>query len=168
MPPPDLQIEAAQTFTLRHPAGHEAALTFVRDAGAALSRVRFLRDLRADSEGVSGELVVPVPVLGEVDLPFRSRLTVTPDGAALTPQPVEGERAWVEVTGQARVGGAGSVAFHFHFRAHLSLPQAEGWGGAAFEKMVRAAAARTLERLAGELPAGIGAAMGANQGTRNS
>lgn len=162
--PPGLQIEAAQSFTLRHPAGHAAALAFVQDAGTALSRVRFLRGLRADSEGVSGELVVPVPVLGEVDLPFLSRLTAAPDGADLTPQPVGGERAWVEVTGQARVDGAGSVAFSFHFRAHLSLPQAEGWGGAAFEKMVRAAAARTLERLAGELPAGIEAAMGAEAG----
>ena len=39
------------------------------------------------------------------------------------------------------------------------LPEAEGWGGAAFEKMVRSAAERTLTRLAGELPQGIGAAL---------
>ncbi|GAA5513310.1 hypothetical protein Dcar01_02043 [Deinococcus carri] len=157
-------IEAQQSFTLTHPGGRAAALAFVRDAGAALSRVRFLRDLRGDREGVTGELVVPVPVLGEVDLPFRSRLTVTPDGAALTPEPLAGERAWVEVAGQAGVDEVGAVTFHFHFRAHLTLPQAEGWGGAAFEKMVRAAAGRTLERVAGELPVGIGAAMGAGRG----
>ncbi|EYB67143.1 hypothetical protein DEIPH_ctg051orf0058 [Deinococcus phoenicis] len=153
-------IEAQQTFTLRHPGGQAAGLAFVRDAGAALAHVRFLRGLRADARGVTGELIVPVPVLGEVDLPFLSRLTVTPDGATLTPQPIGGERAWVEVAGQAQVDAAGAVTFHFHFRAHLATPQAEGWGGAAFEKMVRAAAGRTLERVAGELPAGIGAAMG--------
>jgi len=157
-----MQIEAAQTFTLPHPGGQAAALAFVRDAGTALSRVQFLRGLGTGPEGVSGELVVTVPVLGEVDLPFRSRLEETPRGAALIPQPVEGERAWVEVAGEAQVDSAGSVAFHFEFRAHLRLPQAEGWGGAAFEKMVRAAAARTLERVAGELPAGIAAAMAAD------
>lgn len=155
-------IEAHQNFTLTHPGGGAAALAFVRDAGLALSQVRFLRNLRADTQSVTGELVVPVPLLGEVDLPFHSRLTVTPDGAALTPQPVEGERAWVEVAGQAQVEEPGTVTFHFHFRAHLRTPPAEGWGGAAFEKMVRAAAARTLERVAAELPAGIGAAMGAH------
>nr|WP_274704798.1 DUF3809 domain-containing protein [Deinococcus geothermalis] len=152
-------IEARQHFTLSHPGGQMAALAFVRNAGVALARVRFLHGLAADTEGVRGELVVPVPVLGEVDLPFQSRLTVTPNGATLTPQPLTGERAWVEVAGEAQVDEVGTVTFHFHFRAHLALPQSEGWGGAAFEKMVRAAAGRTLERVAGELPLGIGAAM---------
>lgn len=159
---PGLQIEASQTFALPHPGGQAAALAFVRDAGRALARVQFLRDLRAGPAGVSGELVVTVPVLGEVDLPFRSRLEELPRGAALLPQPVAGERAWVEVAGEAQVDGAGVATFHFHFRAHLGLPQAEGWGGAAFEKMVRAAAARTLERVAGELPQGIEAAVAAD------
>ncbi|SMB89751.1 DUF3809 domain-containing protein [Deinococcus hopiensis] len=154
-------IEARQAFTLTHPGGQAAALRFVQDAGRSLSRVRFLRKLQGSAEGVTGELIVPVPVLGEVDLPFSSRLTATPEGATLTPQPIEGERAWVEVAGRAEVDGAGAVAFTFHFRAHLGTPQAEGWGGAAFEKMVRAAAGRTLERVAAELPVGIGAAMGA-------
>lgn len=163
-PRPDLQIEASQTFALTHPGGPAVALAFVRDAGRALSQVRFLRNLRAGPQEVSGELVVTVPVLGEVDLPFRSRLEETPQGAALIPQPVTGKRAWVEVAGQAQVDGDGTATFHFQFRAHLGLPQAEGWGGAAFEKMVRAAAARTLERVAGELPVGIGAAMAADEG----
>ena len=152
-------FEARQAFTLIHPGGEDAALAFVRDAGVSLSRVRFLRDLRADATGVRGELVVPVPLLGEVDLPFFSTLHPTPDGAELQPQPVTGERAWVEVAGQARVSAAGEMAFDFQFRAHLRLPEAEGWGGAAFEKMVRSAAERTLTRLAGELPQGIGAAL---------
>lgn len=151
-------IEATQQFTLMYPGTAADALAFVRDPERSLSRLRFLRDLQADAAGVRGELIVPLPVLGEVDLPFHSVLALTPDGAALTPQPLTGERAWVEVSGQAQVqaiGATAEAAFHFQFRAHLATPGAEGWGGAAFEKMVRAAASRTLERIAQELPQGI-------------
>ena len=147
-------VEAQQAFTLPWPGDEAAALAFVRDPARALSRVRFLRDLRAGEGGVRGELLVPLPGLGEVDLPFYSVLTATPDGAVLTPQPVSGERAWVEVAGQARLD-AGTLHFAFEFRAHLATPDAQGWGGAAFEKMIRAAAGRTLDRVARELPAGI-------------
>lgn len=147
-------VEATQDFTLPWTGDDAAALAFVRDPARALARVRFLRDLRADGEVVRGELLVPLPGLGEVDLPFHSVLTATPDGGALTPQAISGERAWVEVAGQARLDG-GALHFAFQFRAHLATPDAQGWGGAAFEKMIRAAAARTLERVARELPAGI-------------
>jgi hypothetical protein len=157
-------LEAQQSFSLTHPHGQAAALAFVRDPALALSRVRFLRGLAGNAEGVRGELIVPVPVLGEVDLPFFSLLQVTPDGATLTPQPITGERAWVEVSGTASADRAGLIGFHFHFVAHLATPEAEGWGGAAFEKMVRAAAGRTLERVARELPQGIGAAVAAQAG----
>lgn len=154
-------LEAQQSFSLTHPHGQAEALAFVRDPALALSRVRFLRGLEGNPEGVRGELIVPVPVLGEVDLPFFSLLHLAPDGATLTPQPITGERAWVEVSGTASADGAGLITFHFHFVAHLATPEAEGWGGAAFEKMVRAAAGRTLERVARELPQGIGAALAA-------
>ncbi|MDB5045959.1 MAG: hypothetical protein JWQ08_2009 [Deinococcus sp.] len=157
-------LEAEQSFALTHPQGQLAALAFVRDPALALSRVRFLRGLVGSTEGVRGELIVPVPVLGEVDLPFHSLLLVTEDGATLTPQPIADERAWVEVSGTAATDSAGQIRFQFHFVAHLATPEAEGWGGAAFEKMVRAAAGRTLERVARELPQGIGAAVVAQAG----
>ena len=61
------------------------------------------------------------------------------------------------------------VSFDFQFRAHLALSQTDdppqagaagpGWGGAAFGKMVRAAAGRTLQRVSSELPGGIHEAM---------
>ncbi|GHF50882.1 hypothetical protein HNQ07_002989 [Deinococcus metalli] len=156
-------VEAAQAFTLPFPGTPERALEFVRDPAWALSDVGFLRHLSADQDGVRGELVVALPVLGEADLPFHSRLRLLPDGAALDPAPLSGERAWVEVQGTARVDGVTDVgaalAFSFVFRAHLSLPDGGGWGGEAFSKMVRAAAGRTLERVARELPAGIAQAM---------
>ena len=156
-------FHATETFDLQHPGSHGAALAFVRSPALALSKVRFVRDLSADAEGIAGELVVPVPVLGEVDLPFRSALVHTPDGAQLVPQSL-GERAWVEVAGTAQVTADGQMHFAFDFRAHLSLPEAEGWGGAAFEKMVQAAATRTLSRVGQALPAGMQAALD-EQGT---
>lgn len=158
-------IEAGRHFTLRAPGPAQDTLAFVRDPQRALSRLQFLRGLQVDGAEVRGELLVPLPVLGEADLPFLCALAHTPDGATLTPQPIEGERAWVEVTGQAQVlegaqaAGNGQtvveVAFNFLFRAHLVTPDAQGWGGAAFEKMVRAAAGRTLERVTRELPEGL-------------
>lgn len=158
-------IEAGRHFTLRAPGSAQDTLAFVRDPQRALSRLQFLRGLQVDGAEVRGELLVPLPVLGEADLPFLCALAHTPDGATLTPQPIEGERAWVEVTGQAQVlegaqaAGNGQtvveVAFNFLFRAHLVTPDAQGWGGAAFEKMVRAAAGRTLERVTRELPEGL-------------
>lgn len=151
-------FDAAQTFTLPYPGPPADALAFVRDPARALGRLRFLRDLRADEGGVRGELVVPLPGLGDADLPFHSLLSVTPDGADLIPQALSGERAWVEVAGQARAEGT-DLHFTFQFRAHLATPDAQGWGGAAFEKMIRAAASRTLDRVARELPGSIRAAL---------
>lgn len=151
-------LDAEQTFTLPYPGPPADAVAFVRDPARALGRLRFLRDLRADQESVRGELVVPLPGLGDADLPFHSLLSLTPDGADLIPQALSGERAWVEVAGQARAEGT-DLHFAFQFRAHLVTPDAQGWGGAAFEKMIRAAATRTLDRVARELPGSIQAAL---------
>lgn len=151
-------LHAAEEFELLHPDGPEAARAFVRDPALALAKVRFLRGLKAEATGVLGELVVPVPVLGEVDLPFQSDLEHTADGARLIPRLLDHERAWVEVAGVARVQGH-QMHFQFDFKAHLALPEAEGWGGAAFEKMVQAAANRTLSRVGQSLPAGMQAAL---------
>lgn len=152
-------FDAAQTFELQHPQGQAAALAYVQSPAEALAGVQFLRNLRTDGEQVSGELVVSVPLLGEVDLPFCSELRPTPQGAELHPLTLGGERAWVEVAGQAQADEAGEMTFAFQFRAHLVTPESEGWGGAAFEKMVQAAARRTLERVAAALPAGLAAGL---------
>lgn len=166
----ELTLEAVQSFSLTHPGSPAEALGYLRDP-QALSRLRFLRAVHLTGQRLPeqtlteqplsqqplaeqtlcAELVVPVPMLGEVDLPFCSVLSSTPDGALLTPQPVTGERAWLELAGRGRAEGT-ALHYHFQFTAHLGVPQAEGWGGAAFEKMVRAAAGRTLERVARELP----------------
>ena len=152
-------LSAEQSFTLRHPHGQAAALAFVREPAAALAGVRFLRGLDSDGEQVWGELLVTVPLLGEVDLPFRSELVRTAQGAELRPLTLTGERAWVAVAGQASADEGGEMTFAFQFQAHLATPEAEGWGGAAFEKMVQAAAGRTLERVAQALPEGLAAGL---------
>lgn len=152
-------LSAEQSFTLRHPHGQAAALAFVREPAVALAGVRFLRGLDSDGEQVWGELLVTVPLLGEVDLPFRSELVRTAQGAELRPLTLTGERAWVAVSGQATAAEGGEMAFAFQFQAHLATPEAEGWGGAAFEKMVQAAAGRTLERVAKALPEGLAAGL---------
>ncbi|WP_425146293.1 DUF3809 domain-containing protein [Deinococcus sp.] len=158
-------IEAEQHFDLNFPGTRPQALAFVRDPARALSRVRFLQHLKADGggEGGGGEvravLAVQMPLLGTVTLPLHSRLIPTPDGARLDSLPLEGERAWIELSGAGTAAQDGTLHYDFRFVAHLDAPSAEGWGGAAFEKMIRAAAARTLTRLAQELPAGIAAAL---------
>ena len=157
-------LEAQQSFDLPYPGSPDQALAFLRDPVRALAHVHFLRGLHTAPDGVRGELLVALPLLGDADLPFCSALHHTPDGAALIPEALTGERAWVEVAGQSHAESGPDrtlLRYHFQFRAHLDLPPSEGWGGGAFEKMAQAAARRTLERVARELPAGIAAGIAA-------
>ncbi len=153
-----MQIEAEQAFTLEFPGTPESALAFLRGPARSLAGVRFLRDLHVSGPEVRAVLVVNVPMLGETLLPLHSRLVHTERGARLEARPVEGERAWIELSGEGTADGH-LLSYHFRFTAHIEMPSAEKWGGAAFEKMVRSAAERTLSRLARELPEGIGRGM---------
>jgi Protein of unknown function (DUF3809) len=153
-----VQIEASQSFTLEFPGTPAAALAYLQSPARSLAGVRFLRELNADHEGVRAVLLVNVPMLGEIDLPMHSRLVRTPAGARLEAQAVENERAWIELSGEGTAQGT-VLSYDFQFTAHLDVPSAEKWGGAAFEKMVRAAAERTLARLARELPEGVARGM---------
>ncbi|GHG00588.1 hypothetical protein GCM10017783_10890 [Deinococcus piscis] len=160
-----MQFGARQVFTLHHPGDRAAALAWARAAERALAQVTFLQDVQLDSHTLSGELRVPVPLLGEITLPFASLLTATESGADLTPQPLTERRGWVEVNGQAVVGepaqtaGGTPVELSFDFQAFLRLPDSGNLGGAAFEKMVRATAQRTIERVLTELPGQLQASM---------
>ena len=149
-----MQIEAEQTFTLEFPGTPSEALAFLHDPARSLTGVRFLRDLEVSGADLRAVLLVNVPMLGEIELPLYSRLVQTAQGARLEPQPLTGERAWIELNGEATAAGR-LLSYVFRFTAHIEMPSAEKWGGAAFEKMVRAAAERTLNRLARELPEGM-------------
>ena len=162
-----MRIEAEQVFSLAFSGERAAALAFLRSPAQSLLRLRFLRDLQVTGGELRAVLSVQMPLLGTVTLPLHSRVVPSAEGARLESLPLTGERAWIELSGEGHTeeatedaAGAG-VTLHFAFRfvAHLDAPGSEGWGGAAFEKMVRAAAARTLTRLAQELPQGIAAAL---------
>lgn len=148
-------IEASQEFTIQHPGGVESALVFVRSPEVALAAVRFLKELRVVNQELVGQLLVKAPALGEIDLPFKSALVAEPRGATLQPVALSSERVWVAVAGQALVSDQAVMTFQFHFTGHLSLPDTPGWGGVAFEKMVNAAAQRTLSRVTEALPRDI-------------
>lgn len=151
-----MDFGADTRFTLLYPGLPAAALAWAQAADRALSQVEFLQDIRLEGDLLSGQLRVPVPLLGDITLPFCSCLERRAHGAALTPQVLVGRRGWVEVRGLAEVGPAQEdgtpVTLDFDFRAHLSLPQSGNRGGAAFEKMVRATAQRTTERVLAQLP----------------
>ncbi|WP_261663175.1 DUF3809 domain-containing protein [Deinococcus sp. Marseille-Q6407] len=165
-----MQFGAQQTFTLHHPGAPAAALAWAQAAEQSLGQVTFLQDVQLSGQApdprlLSGELKVPVPLLGDITLPFLSELALTPAGATLTPQPLPERRGWVEVRGLAAVGpaaagGSGTpVELSFDFQAFLRLPDSGNVGGVAFEKMVRATAQRTLKRVMAELPGQLQASM---------
>ena len=151
-------VEAREPFTLTAPPDAAAALAFLRDPARSLAKVGFLRGLQVSGAEVRGVLAVQLPMLGEVTLPFFSVLEETEWGARLRPQMIENERAWLEVEGEGMLSGP-ELEYQFVFRAHLAMPAAEKWGGSAFEKMVQAAASRTMARVARELPKAMAAAL---------
>jgi len=154
-------FDATQEFTVSYPGPYEDALAFLRDPSRSLRAVRFLRGLTFDGRVVRAELVVTVPMMGEVPVPFESSVIPTPDGAELAPLELSG-RAWAEVKGQGVVTGSEAgidLRYRFAFRVHLDVPRAEKWGGVAFEKMFQQAARRTLERIGRDFPDAVRAAM---------
>ena len=153
-----MRLESNQQFSLHHPQGFQEALKFVRSPERSLSRVRFLTNLSSENGQVSGQLIVKTPGIGDIHLPFASTLREEPDGASLHALTLP-EKNWVEVNGQASVTQDALMTFNFQFTAHVTLPEVPGWGGAAFEKMVNAAAQRTLTRVAEALPRDIQAAL---------
>ena len=155
-------VEARQSFALVYPGPAPEALDFLRDPVRSLRHVRFLRDLSRAGDAVRAELVVGLPMLGELHLPFESELLSLERGAELRPRELTGN-AWAELVGHGEVMERGQseseLRYRLHVLAHLTVPAASKWGGGAFEKMVRAAAARTLERVAHEFPEGVRQAM---------
>ncbi len=192
-------IEAQQRFILPYAGSADRAVQFIQDPSKTLAYLDFLNHLKVEGNDVYGELKVMLAVMGQIDLPFHSRLSTQLAstqlastqlastqlastallnsnllGASLTGQPIENQRAWVEVGGQAQLFAGPPnemqpeipleipLEFDFQFKAHIELPSADGWGSNAFEKMVNAAAGRTLERMVQELPAGIARAIAAD------
>lgn len=143
----------------------DVALAFVRDVRASLARASFLRDLEVGSPSgggigtVTATLPVNAALFGQRDLPFRSRLFATPDGARLEGLPIHAAGpGWAQVSGTAAVSrhdGGSRLAYAFDIRVHVALPEPERWGGQALTKMIAYTASTVLTRVTDAFPAAV-------------
>lgn len=143
------------------------ALAFVRDVPGSLAQAHFLRDLTVEppqgSEAgtVTATLPVNAALFGQRDLPFRSRLHLTPTGARLEGLPLDPPGpGWAQVSGAAVVSPAPSgshLAYAFDIRVHVALPEPERWGGRALVRMIAFTASTVLTRVTDAIPAAVAA-----------
>lgn len=126
-------------------ASPEEAQVLLAHPERALSRLEVFRDLDLNGAELSGALVAPFALLGEVRFPFRSRFSHGGKEARLEAGEPASKELAAELAGSARVEGA-RVCYRARVRLHVRLPEGEKWGGRAFRKMAEAAFARTLER----------------------
>jgi hypothetical protein len=155
-----LEHEIAFAFDL--PLSAEEAVAFVRDVPRSLAYADFIRSLAHDAGPpavVAAELPVNAALFGQRLLPFRSELRLRDDGAELVGLPLDHDGpGWAQVDGVARVetrGSAARVGYTFRIRVHLTLPEAERWGGHALLRMIRYTAQTVLERVTADFPAAI-------------
>lgn len=161
-----MTFDHAVQFDLEVPLGYDDAVAFVRDVRSSLSRAAFLRGLSVDppSGGGIGTVTATLPVnaalFGQRDLPFRSRLHATPDGARLEGLPIHAEGpGWAQVSGVARVAPNGEatvrLSYAFEIRVHVALPEPERWGGQALTTMIAYTARTVLTRVTDAFPAAV-------------
>lgn len=154
----------------------DQALAFVRDVPASLARAHFLRDLTVETVGDEGVVTATLPVnaalFGQRDLPFRSRLHQTADGARLEGLPLDvAGPGWAQVSGSVSVRPAphGShLAYAFDIRVHVALPEPERWGGVALTRMIAYTARTVLARVTEAFPTAVADAAEAHQGAQLS
>ncbi|HKI58580.1 MAG TPA: DUF3809 domain-containing protein [Trueperaceae bacterium] len=159
----DLTHEVSFVLDLEMPP--EPARAFVRDVPRSLSQATFLADLQVihgDPDIVTATLPVNAALFGQRELPFRSELTVTDDGARLTGLPITPTGpGWAEVSGDARVTPSGDgcrVAYAFRIAIHLALPAPEKWGGRALLSMIEFTARNVLQGVMASFPEAVRAA----------
>lgn len=150
----------------------EAARAFVRDVPRSLSQATFLADLQVvegqASQGVPKVVTATLPVnaalFGQRELPFRSALSFTEQGASLRGLPLDPDGpGWAEVSGDARVlpvvlERGCRVEYHFSIAIHLALPAPEKWGGKALLSMIEFTAKSVLQQVMARFPAAVRAA----------
>ncbi len=161
----DLKHEVSFVLDLELP--QEAARAFVRDVPRSLSQATFLADLQVvegqAAHGVPKVVTATLPVnaalFGQRELPFRSELTYTEEGARLQGLPLDPEGpGWAEVSGDARVVAAERgcrVEYHFSIGIHLALPAPEKWGGRALLSMIEFTARNVLQQVMARFPEAV-------------
>lgn len=163
-----MTFDHAVRFELEVALPPAAALAFVRDVPTSLANADFLRDLAVgppDGDGigvVTATLPVNAALFGQRDLPFRSRLHRTPDGARLEGLPLDvAGPGWAQVSGTAAVTPAGTgsrLTYAFDVRVHVALPEPERWGGQALTKMIAYTASTVLARVTDAFPVAVATA----------
>lgn len=149
-------------FSLPVAMAPAAARAFVRDVPRSLRMADFLSDLQV-LEGEPRVVVATLPVnaalFGQRELPFRSVLRDTADGATLTALEIEPDGpGWAEVDGEAvvRPNGSGStVDYAFRVTIRLRVPSADKWGTQALLKMIAFTARTVLQDVMGRFPQAV-------------
>ena len=158
-----MKLEFKQSFRILHTTPLETAQAYLRDPLASLKGVGFMRDLklegsrleenRLEAPIVTAELLVSVPLLGDLPIPFKSTLEPTAEGANLHPLELSG-KTWAKVSGVGRALET-ELLYDLHVEVFVELPGGEKWGGFAFSKMVDATSKKALERVLKEFPRGV-------------
>ena len=141
------------------------ALEFVRDVPRSLSLADFLADLQVlagKPRIVAASLPVSAALFGQHELPFRSELHDTGDGARLVALPLTPTGpGWAEVSGAAKVSSAGAssrVDYQFAVTVHLKLPEAAAWGERALTKLIAMTAESALRNVVDRFPSALAGA----------
>ena len=152
-----MKLEFKQNFRIPHGSPLETAQAYLRDPLASLKGVSFMRDLelvgQTPPHTVGAELLVSVPLLGDLPIPFRSTLEPTAEGANLHPLELSG-KTWAKVAGVGRALET-ELLYDLHVEVFVELPGGDKWGGFAFTKMVDATSKKALERVMREFPRGV-------------
>jgi hypothetical protein len=103
--------------------------------------------LSLQADHLEGILVAEAPLIGEIQMPFESRLIpLGEDRARLEALPLGPPPAfWAELSGEGEARD-GKLHYRLHLRLHAALPQGEKWGGKALRKMAEAAFERQMGR----------------------
>lgn len=147
-----MRLERTLNFCLQASNPQEAR-RWLQDPTLALSKISVFRDLSLKDGVLSGSLVAPFAIVGEVRFPFRSYFNPDDDFAVLTPAELDSDgsgETLAQLGGRARLDGD-RVCYQAELRLHLNWPEGEKWGGRAFRKMAEAAFERTLSRTLREL-----------------
>ncbi len=147
------------------------AVAFARDVPRTLSHADFLADLQVvtgEPSYVTAAIPVSAAMFGQRELPFRSVLEPTPDGAALHGLEIDPDGpGWAVVSGLAWVSPlAGNthrgsrIDYEFEITVRLRLPAAERWGERALTRMIEFTARTVLAQVAERLPAAVAKAAG--------
>lgn len=156
----DLTHEVRFSFPVAMPPA--AARAFVRDVPRSLRKADFLTDLQVlegDPRVVVATLPVNAALFGQRELPFRSVLRDTPDGATLTAVEIDPDGpGWAEVDGEAVVrpdGDGSKVDYAFRVTIRLRVPAADKWGTQALLKMIAFTARTVLQDIMSRFPLAV-------------